>query len=92
MSIFEENLQLAFSESMYEQCQQRQKTDPNYQRLGMRYIRLIHRIESRLKKKDRKLIFRLDDLRNERQSINDELIYSQGMIDCVKLLKMIKMI
>jgi len=41
---------------------------------------------------DRKLIFRFEELRNHLGSMDDYNIYLQGYIDCVHLLKLIKMI
>ena len=92
MSKFEENLKTAFSESQYDLCMQNRKTDLHYQQLEDEYSRLFDHIRNRLGKRHRKLMLKLERLGNEKGSIDDDLIYLQGMIDCVKLLKIIKMI
>jgi len=71
---------------------QNRKTDLHYQQLEDEYSRLFDHIRNRLGKRHRKLMLKLERLGNEKGSIDDDLIYLQGMIDCVKLLKIIKMI
>lgn len=92
MTIFEKNLKQAFSESMYDLCMKHQKTDIHYQKSQKEYDRLFDHIRNLLGKKHRKLMLKLEALGNDRAIIDHDLIYLQGMIDCVKLLKLIKMI
>jgi len=92
MSKFEVNLKTAFSESLYDLCLQERETDPARRRLEEQYSRLFDRIRDRLDKKHRKLMLRLETLGNEKDGRDDELIYLQGIIDCVKLLKIMKVI
>ena len=92
MSKFEDNLKAAFSESLYDLCMQNRKTDQEYRQIEKEYNRLFDRVRNLLGKKNRKLMLKLEALGNQKGSIDDGLIYLQGMIDCVKLLKMIGMI
>jgi len=92
MSKFEENLRAAFSESMYELCMQNREADLRYQQLEKEYDQLFDRIRKRLGKKHRKLMLKLEELSGIKEYIDDEFIYLQGMINCVKLLKIIGMI
>ena len=92
MSIFEENLKEAFSESQHALSMEKQKTDPQYQQLETEYKELFDRIKDTLGEKHKQLIFTFEELRNEIGSIDDDCVYLQGMIDCVKLLKMIRLI
>lgn len=92
MTIFDKKLKQAFSGSMYDLCMKHQKTDIRYQNLKKEYDRLFDKIRILLGKKHRKLMLKLEALGNDRSIIDHDLIYLQGMIDCVKLLKLIKMI
>ena len=92
MSRFEENLKMAFSESYYDLCAQNHKTDPVYQQLEDKYNRLFKRIQHQLEKKHWKLMLKLEAVGNQKEGIDEDMIYLQGMIDCVKLLKIIGMI
>ena len=92
MTLFEENLKSAFSESQYELCLQNRKTDRTYRQLQAEYDKLFDRIQDRLGKKHRKLLLKLEAVGNHKGSIDDDTLYLQGMIDCVKLLKILKMI
>jgi len=91
MSTFEQNLRTTFMESLYSLCNQHHKTDPYYQQLKAKYDRLFEDIRDRLGK-HHKLMLKLEALGCEKEGIDEELIYSQGMADCVKMLKMIRMI
>jgi len=91
MPSFEENLKAAFSESQYNLCMQNRKTDKIYQQLEDEYNNLFERIRKLLGKKHRKLMLKLEAVGNHKGGIDDDLIYLQGMIDCVKLLRMLKM-
>lgn len=92
MSIFEENLKMAFSESQYDLCMRNKDKDLHYQGLEKEWDKLFTTIQKRLGKKHRKLMSRLEELQNEIGSTDGDLIYMQGMIDCVILLKTIKLI
>ncbi|MCL2697768.1 MAG: hypothetical protein FWE74_06780 [Oscillospiraceae bacterium] len=91
MSKFEENLKHAFAESQYELGMQNRKTDNEYIKLDKKYDKLFDHIRDLLGK-DRKLMLDFEALGNRKGSIDDKMIYLQGMIDCVKLLRIIKMI
>ena len=92
MSKFEENLKTAFCESLYDLCMQNREIDPEYQRLEKEYNQLFDRIRNLLGKKHRKLMMLLEELGNHKGSIDDKLIYSQGMANCVTILKIIGML
>ncbi|MCL2343210.1 MAG: hypothetical protein FWC62_04850 [Firmicutes bacterium] len=92
MSTFEENLKMIFSESQYELCMQNRKTDPVYRQFQKKYDKLFNRIRKRLGTKHQQLLFKLEELGSDKGSIDNDLIYLQGMIDCTKLLRMIQMI
>ena len=91
MTNFIKNLQNTLSESQYNLCMQNHETDLKYQQLEKEYSLLFDNIRTRLGK-HRKLMLKLESLRNEIGSIDDKLIYQQGFIDCVALLKFIKLI
>lgn len=92
MTKFEENLRTAFSESQYDLCMRNREEDLRYRQLEEEYSKLFDHIRDRLGKKHRKLMLKLEQMGNEKGSIDDDLLYLQGMIDCVKRLKAIKMI
>jgi len=92
MPSFEENLKAVFSESQYNLCMQNRKTDQVYQQLEREYNQLFDRIRKLLGKKHRKLMLKLEAVGNHKGAIDDDLIYLQGMIDCAKLLRIIKMV
>lgn len=92
MTIFEKNLKQAFSESMYDLCMKHQKTDIHYKKAQKEYDRLFDKVRNLLGKKHRKLMLQLEEADGYRGMINHRLVYLQGMIDCVKLLKLIKVI
>lgn len=91
MGKFLENLQTAFCESQYDLCMKNREADPDYRQLEKEYSQLFDRIRDRLGKKHRKLMLKLEALGNAKTSIDDQ-IYLQGMMDCVTLLKLIKLI
>ena len=92
MTKFEENLKAAFSDAQYDLCMQNRETDLHYRQVEYEYNKLFKHIRNRLGKKHRKLMLELECLDGEKTGIDNDLIYQQGMIDCVKLLKIIKMI
>lgn len=87
-----ENIKTLFSESAYGLVMENRKNDLNYQQLQKDYSKLFDNIQDRLGKKHRKLMLKLEAKQNEMGSIDDELIYLQGMIDCVALLRIIRLI
>lgn len=87
-----ENIKTLFSESAYGLVMENQKSDLGYQQLQKDYIKLFDNIQDRLGKKHHKLMLKLEAKRNEMGSIDDEFIYLQGMIDCVALLRIIRLI
>ena len=92
MTKFEENLAIAFSESQYELYMRHRETDLEYQQLEQDYDHLFDLIRNKLQKKNRKLMLKLEATGNHKDSVKEDFIYLQGIIDCVKLLKTIKMI
>lgn len=87
-----ENMKMVLSTSAYGLVMENRKNDLGYQQLQKDYIKLFDNIQDRLGKKHRKLMLKLEAKQNEMGSIDDELIYLQGMIDCVTLLRMIRLI
>ncbi len=66
------------------------KTDFRRRKLEEQYDLLFDNIRSRLGE-HRKLMLKLEELQNEMDSIDDDLIYLQGFVDCVTLLKTIQL-
>ena len=62
-----------------------------YQRKEKQYIQVFDEIRNRLGK-NRKLMLKLERLQNEINSMDCDFIYFQGFIDCVTLLKLIRLI
>jgi hypothetical protein len=91
MTDFLENLKIALSQSQYDLCLENRKTDLEYQQFEKEYHQLFDKIRNRLGKK-RKWMLRLEELGNAKGSIDDDHIYLQGFLDCVTLLKFIKLI
>jgi hypothetical protein len=91
MTKFEENLKHAFTESRYELSMLNRKMDKEHIKLTKKYDKLFEHIRDLLGK-DRKLMLKLEALGNEKGEIDDEFVYLQGMLDCVKLLQAIKVI
>lgn len=92
MTKFQENLMQAFSESQYELCMENRKKNAEYQAVDKEYDRVFEKIRNKLGKKNRKLMLELELLQGQATSIDEDYIYLQGMIDCVILLKTIKLI
>lgn len=88
---FLENLKIALSESQYDLCLENRKTDLEYQQFEKDYNQLFDKIRDRLGKKQ-KWMLRLEELGNAKDGIDDDHIYLQGFLDCVALLKFIKLI
>ncbi|MDR2559304.1 MAG: hypothetical protein LBC86_07170 [Oscillospiraceae bacterium] len=91
MTKFEETLKHAFTESRHELSMQNRKTDAEYKSHTKKHNELYDEIKILLGD-NRKLISDYEAATNEMGSIDDEFVYLQGMIDCVKLLRIIKMI
>ena len=87
-----ENIKTVFSESAYSLVMETRENDLCYQQLEKDYNKLFDNIQDQLGKKHRKLMFKLESKQNEMGSIDDELIYLQGMLDCVALLRIIRLI
>lgn len=92
MTEFEKNLKHAFLDSQYDLVLQNQKTDLRYQQITKEHTELFDVIRNKLGKKNGKLMFKLEEMENERHSVDNHLIYMQGMLDCVIMLKTIKLI
>ena len=91
MSKFEDNLKMAFSESQYDLCMRNQKSDPEYRELQVRCNKLFERLRDQLGKRHRKMLLKWEDMRSDKDGLDDDAIYLQGMIDCVKLLRLLEM-
>ncbi len=91
MTSFSDNLRQAFSASQYDLCMENRETDLHRRQLEQQHSRLFDDIGSRLGK-HRKLMLKLERLQNEMDGIDGDFIYLQGFIDCVTLLKTIKLI
>ncbi|MCL2697792.1 MAG: hypothetical protein FWE74_06900 [Oscillospiraceae bacterium] len=91
MTKFDESLKHTFAESRYELCMQNRQTDKEYIKLDNQHSKLFEHI-SNLLGKNRKLMLKLEALENQKGSIDDKFVYIQGMADCVKLLRVIKLI
>jgi predicted nuclease with TOPRIM domain len=92
MTKFEENLRHAFLDSRSELLMEKRKTDEKYKNLKKKYDNLFDFIKNQLDYKDRKLMSDLEALGNQKGSMDNEMIYLQGMIDCVKMLRIIRII
>lgn len=64
--------------------------DGEYQRKEKQYSQVFDEIGNRLGK-NRKLMLKLERWQNEISSVDCGLIYLQGFIDCVMLLKLIQL-
>jgi hypothetical protein len=91
LSSFLENLRQAMFESMYSLSIEKRSEDPQYQKTQQEYMRLFNEIQNKLGK-HRKLMLRLEEHRNEMACFSEDYIYLQGFIDCVSLLKLIKLL
>ncbi len=92
MNSFLENLKTAFVESEYALAAENSAADPEYQKLQQEYKQLFAAIRERLGAKHGKLLLRLEEKQSAICGKDDDLIYLQGMIDCVLLLKTIRLI
>lgn len=88
---FLDHLYGAFSEAQSDLCMRNKETSSEYQRKKKQYNQVFEEIRNRLGKK-RKLMLKLERLQNEISSVNCDLIYLQGFIDCVTLLKLIRLL
>jgi hypothetical protein len=75
----------------YELCLQNRKTDEKYIKPDKEYGELFDKIRVLLGE-NQELMLELEALGNQKGGIDDEMLYKQGMIDCVKILKTIRMI
>ena len=87
-----ENMKAVFSTSAYDLVMENRKHDLGYRQLAKDHHKLFRFIQDRLGKRDRKLMLKLEAMQNQMASIDDELIYLQGMMDCVALLRTIRLI
>lgn len=92
MNRFEHNLKEAFVESEYGLVKENRTNDAHYQRLEKEYNLIFEAIRHRLGEDHSRLMIQLEAKNNEIKSIDDDLLYMQGMIDCVTLLKTIRLI
>ena len=88
---FTEHLYAAFSEAQFDLCMRNKERNAEYQRKEKQYIQVFDEIRNRLGK-NRKLMLKLERLQNEINSMDCDFIYFQGFIDCVTLLKLIRLI
>lgn len=87
-----ENMKAVFSTSAYDLVMENRKHDLGYRQLAKGHYKLFRSIQDRLGEGDRKLMLKLEAMQNQMASIDDELIYLQGMMDCVALLRTIGLI
>ena len=92
MTNFEKNLRSAFLESQNELCLENQKSDDDYQELRKEWHELFGKICGIIGEDNKDLMYEFEEVRNAMGGINDEYIYLKGMIDCVELLKIIRLI
>ena len=92
MNSFAENLRHAFVNSEYRMVVTYRDTDPHAQQLRGEYDQLFTTIRKKLGEPDGDLMLRLEEKLNEIGCHEDDLIYQQGMIDCVTLLKTIRLL
>lgn len=88
---FTEHLYAAFSEAQSDLCMRNKEHNEEYQRKEKQYSQVFEEIRNRLGK-NRKLMLKLERLQNEISSMDCDLIYLQGFIDCVTMLKLIQLI
>jgi hypothetical protein len=88
---FADNLHQAFMHSQYDLSMENRKTDLYYQKLERQHNQTFNEIRNKLGK-HRKLMLKLERLQNEIDSIDEDFIYLQGFIDCVTLLRTIKLL
>ena len=88
---FTEHLYAAFSEAQFDLCMRNKERNAEYQRKEKQYIQVFDEIRNLLGK-NRKLMLKLERLQNEINSMDCDFIYFQGFIDCVTLLKLIRLI
>ncbi len=77
--------------SQYDLSMENRKTDLYYQKLERQHNQTFNEIRNKLGK-HRKLMLKLERLQNEIDSIDEDFIYLQGFIDCVTLLRTIKLL
>ena len=88
---FTEHLYATFSETQSDLCMRNKEHNAEYRRQDKQYSQVFEVIRYRLGK-NRKLMLKLERLQNEINSMDCDLIYLQGFIDCVTLLKLIQLI
>ena len=91
LSTFEENIKQAFSESCYALAMQNRENSKEYQNVSMEYKNLFDTIRDKLGE-NRKLMLKLEDLQIHLESMDTDCVYLQDFIDCVCLLKLIKLL
>ena len=92
MNSFQDNLKTAFSAQIDTLVMENKQTHPAYRQLERDYSRLFETVRGQLDKKHRRMMLRMEAKRNEIDGIEKGWIYLQGMIDCVTLLKTIKLL
>lgn len=88
---FLKNMSQAFSEAQNDLSMQNAEYSLEYQRRKKQYDQVFEEIRDKLGDK-RKLMLKLERLQNELDFIDSDYIYLQGFIDCVSLLKLIRLI
>ncbi|OJU10488.1 MAG: hypothetical protein BGN88_04995 [Clostridiales bacterium 43-6] len=92
MKTFPEKIRPGFLESSYTLVMENRKADPGYRQLESDYEKLYDAIREQLGEEHRMLMLDFEAKINEIESIDHELVYLQGMIDCVALLRTIRLI
>lgn len=90
-SEFIENIEKAFANSQYTLFHKALEKDTAYQEAQRQYGLLFQEIQNKLGEEEN-LMLKLEDLRNQLGSSEEDLIYLQGFLDCTALLKQIKII
>ena len=86
------SLEMVFAGHHSKLARETLKHDADYQKRVQQQAQTFNEIANKLGDKNRKLMPRLEDLRNGIEADEMDLVYLQGYIDCVALLRLIKII
>ena len=88
---FIENFHNAMEDSMYDLCTQN-RVDPEYAKMQETYCRLLKEMAHCAKDCPNKPCDEIEELSNALKAMDEDWIYFQGFLDCVSLLKEIRVI
>ena len=87
MNTFEENLEMFFSECREIALVKNKQSNADYRKLMKESGNLMDSILDKLDKDSKSLVFRLEEIQNQKAGMDIHSIYYQGIADCIALLK-----